>query len=221
MEKLLTSFALLFLGLPVARAQGQSPVPDAPAPTQTSPQPSAKPNSSPSDDKFAFPEEQKKPATSNGDKATDFPFPASTNIPVTPGTPAADATDEPPVPKGYSTSESVLHDEGSGVEPPPASPARAAKDISVARFYWNLGNYEGAYLRYKDAVIYAPQDAMNWFLLAESERMLGRYSKARADYQHYLQLEPNGNKSRDAQKALKTMPQKDKPAPTGPGPRVP
>jgi tetratricopeptide (TPR) repeat protein len=141
--------------------------------------------------------------------------------------PAADNTPKPSAarpgqetPSGFSSSL-TLHDEGSGATPVAENPARVKEDAKVARFYWNLGNYEGAYLRYKDAVVYAPQDAEMWFQLAESERQLGRYVQSKKDYEHCAELSPTGNRAKEATRWANKLPDKDKPQPDRPGPKVP
>jgi len=185
---------------------------------------------------FPFPGEDKPPAAttpSAGDagKAApptdkkDFPFPDETPKPAATATPPKTETAPPPPPQpGYSSSSSSgLHDEGSSGGETIAVPdaKRADKDKSVARFYWNVGDYAGSYLRYKDAVNYAPRDPEMWFGLADSERMLGKYTSAREHYQKYLQIAPQGSQAKEAAKYLHAMPEKDKPQPAGPGPHVP
>ncbi len=205
----------LSLSLLSCCAQAQQQLPDTPQPA---PPAATAPVPKPDDgDKFPFPG-QTQPATSAPKKADDgdkFPFPGED----TSAAPAA-KPEGPTVPKGFSSS-ATLHDEGSGSEAPAPDPKRVKEDAKVALFYWNLGNYEGAYLRYKDAVVYAPQDAEMWFHLAETERMLGKNVKAREDYGHYLVLSPNGSRMGEVAKHLKELPTKDKPQPAGPGPRVP
>jgi tetratricopeptide (TPR) repeat protein len=215
-------------------ARAQSSVPDSPAPSAPAPQatPTAKPHSG---DKFGFPEQAKPapapaPAAEKKSGGDDFPFPGE-DAPASP-TPSssatskhvADSSSEPPAPppdKGFSSSRVRLDDEGSGSEAPAPDPKRVKEDESVANLYWNLGNYEGAYLRYKDAVVYAPQNAEDWFHLAETERMLGKNVKAREDYGRYLVLSPNGSRIHEVAKRLQELPKKDKPQPQGPGPRLP
>lgn len=199
------------LALAAVAGQAQTQAPDAPA--QQTPPAAAKPAA---DGEFPFPENAPKKTDSK-----DFPFPDKADQPTIPP-PAAekDATPPAPVPPGFSSSV-TLHDEGSEGAVHPADPGRASKDASVAKLYWNLGNYEGAYMRYRDAVLYAPQDAPLWFGLAEAERGLGRYSKARADYGQVIKLAPESKEGREAKKILRKLPTKDKPQPQGPGPKLP
>lgn len=210
------------------------PPPDSTA----SPQVQPPPRSDDAGKNIPFPaEEAGQPETQSPDKAAtdkpapakspaqkdDFPFPDEPAVPPTaaPVTPAKTDLPPPPPPTPGFSSSATLHDEGSGAAEHLPSPKRAAEDKSVAHFYWNRGDYEGSYLRFKDAVVYAPQDAEMWFGLAESERMLGRYVSARTHYEQYLQLSPHGAKAGAAAKYLHNLPEKDKSQPQGPGPRIP
>jgi hypothetical protein len=202
---------------------------DAPAATEPAKKPDPKDFPFPdATDNSAKPDAQgKQPAA--GEKPpgkNDFPFPEETDKPAAAPKDAAappKAAPPPPLP-GYSSSSSSssLHDEGSdGAIGGVVDLKRAEQDKEIARFYWNRWNYEGAYLRFKDAVVYAPQNPDMWFGLAESERMLGKNVKAREHYKKYLELAPDGGKAKDSAKMLQTLPDKDKVVPPGPGPRVP
>jgi tetratricopeptide (TPR) repeat protein len=207
--------AILSATLAVAAmgASAQATAPEAPA-AQQNPQPgAAKPATG---EAFPFPD-----ATPKKADGKDFPFPDNAAQPSIPP-PAAkeEAPPASPPPPNFSSSV-TLHDEGSEGAVHPVEPARASEDASVAKLYWNLGNYEGAYMRYRDAVLYAPQDAAMWFGLAEAERGLGRFTKARADYEKVMQLAPQSKEAREAEKNLRKLPAKDKPQPQGPGPKLP
>jgi len=204
--------ALLVAGFAFVSARThaqQQAFPDAPV--QQTGQQTQQPASKPAASDFPFPD-----TTPKKTDAKDFPFPDKADQPSIP--PAAPEKEAPP--PGFSSSV-TLHDEGSSGGPTVASPARAAEDAKVGKQYWNLGNYEGAYLRYRDAVLYAPEDAALWFGLAEAERGLGRYSKAREDYGKVIKLAADSKEGREAEKTLRKLPTKDKPQPQGPGPKLP
>ncbi len=60
-------------------------------------------------------------------------------------------------------------------------------------------------LRYKDATTADPTNVEAIFGLAETQRMLKKNAEAARNYQLYLDIVPNGPKSKQALKALKTL----------------
>ena len=221
--------AALFMFGPGGSAQTQQqsqPVPDAPQPqkkpapkpSDSRPQPSDQPVSKPVDVPSTakdnpFPEDVSKDAAkaASGDSgknptAKDNPFPedVSRDAAKAAGNDSAPAaagkTDLPPgVSSSQSSSSSADGDEI-------ANPVQAKKDADVGGFYLKQGNYQGALLRYKDATAADPGNVEAIFGLAESERMLKKNAEAARDYQLYLEIVPNGPKSKQALKALKTLP---------------
>jgi tetratricopeptide (TPR) repeat protein len=209
-----------------AQAQQQSqPVPDAPAPQpQKKPAPKAQPPDSapppadepapkpaPAKNDNAFPEDVSRDAAKKADDskpptAKDNPFPEDVSREAAKAagndaTPApAGRTDLPPgVSSSESTSSSADGDEIT-------NPGQAKKDADVGGFYLKQGNYQGALLRYKDATAADPANVEAIFGLAETERMLKKNAEAARDYQLYLDIVPNGPRSKQALKALKTLP---------------
>jgi len=89
-------------------------------------------------------------------------------------------------------------------------PQLAAKDDKVGKFYLQTGDYKGAYDRYKEASLVAPEDANAVFGLAESARGLGWNKIAITNYTIYLDAIPNGKHAKDARKALKELKSKEK-----------
>ena len=160
-----------------------------------------------------FPEDVSRDAAkeASGDSAKtptakDNPFPedVSRDAAKAAGNDSAPApagkTDLPPgVSSSQSSSSSADGDEI-------ANPVQAKKDADVGGFYLKQGNYQGALLRYKDATAADPGNVEAIFGLAESERMLKKNAEAARDYQLYLDIVPNGPKSKQALKALKTLP---------------
>jgi tetratricopeptide (TPR) repeat protein len=84
----------------------------------------------------------------------------------------------------------------------PWDPHKAAKDIEVGDFYYKRKNYHAALDRYKEALIYKPNDALANFRLAECSEKTGNRDDAVTHYQEYLKILPHGPLSPDAQKAL-------------------
>jgi tetratricopeptide (TPR) repeat protein len=111
-------------------------------------------------------------------------------------------TDLPP---GVSSSQSESSSSAQESEPQVTDPARAKKDTEVGGYYLKTGDYQGALLRYKDATTADPTNVAAIFGLAETQRSLGKNAEAARYYQMYLDIVPNGPKSKEAIKALKTL----------------
>jgi hypothetical protein len=216
-----------FLGA-VAWAQTQSAPAASNPPAQTAPAPEAPAPSGAQ--AFPFPEDDSKTKELPGAHAPVTPdVPAAPNAPA-PNTPApADGANAHPypgdsapaaAPGGYSSSggnapgnpaagsvpdaptrhKLALHDEGSTGH---IDTARADKDAQVADFYIKDGNYAGAYLRYKDAVVFDPDNADAHFRLAEMARKTGKPStEVIEQYNAALKLDPQGKHVKEARKAL-------------------
>jgi Tfp pilus assembly protein PilF len=79
---------------------------------------------------------------------------------------------------------------------------RVDEDLYVAKFYMHDENYQGAYLRAKDAVNIQPDYSATHFALAEIAQKMKKKDEAIAEYQTYLKLDPEGEKAKAAKKAL-------------------
>jgi tetratricopeptide (TPR) repeat protein len=160
-----------------------------------------------------FPEDVSKNAAkaASGDNskqpaAKDNPFPEDISRDAAraagnDATPApAGKTDLPP---GVSSSQSNSSSADGGEI---TDPGRAKRDADVGGFYLKQGNYQGALLRYKDAAAADPANVEAIFGLAETQRLLKNNAEAAKNYQLYLDIVPNGPRSKQALKALKTLP---------------
>jgi len=81
-------------------------------------------------------------------------------------------------------------------------PHKAAKDLEVGDFYYKRKNYRAARDRYKEALIYKPNDAVANFKLGECQEKTGNSQEAVTYYEAYLKILPHGPLAGDAQKAL-------------------
>lgn len=81
-------------------------------------------------------------------------------------------------------------------------PHKAAKDIEVGDFYFKRKNYRAAMERYKDALVYKPNDAIANFRLAECDEKTGNVKDATSHYETYLKILPHGPFAVEAQKAV-------------------
>jgi len=101
--------------------------------------------------------------------------------------------DEPAAPE---EDESVLR---------PWDPHKAAKDVEVGQYYFKLKNYRAALERFNHALTYKANDAEAIFGLAITQEKLDLLSLADQNYRKYLEILPNGPKSKEAQDGLKRV----------------
>ena len=87
----------------------------------------------------------------------------------------------------------------------PWDPHKAAKDVEVGDFYFKRKNYRAALERYKEALVYKPNDAIANFRLAECQEKVGNPGEAVTHYGEYLKILPHGPFAADAQKALERL----------------
>ncbi len=79
---------------------------------------------------------------------------------------------------------------------------RESEDLDVAKYYLSAGSPMAAYLRSRDAVKLKPTDPEAHFSLAQAAAKLKKHDEAVAEFQQYLQLEPDGQHVKDARKLL-------------------
>jgi Tfp pilus assembly protein PilF len=103
------------------------------------------------------------------------------------------AADKPAAP---AEDESVLQ---------PWDPHKAAKDVEIGQYYLKLKNYRAALERFNHALTYKQNDAEAIFGLAITQEKLDLLSLAAQNYRKYLEILPNGPKSKDAQDGLKRV----------------
>lgn len=94
---------------------------------------------------------------------------------------------------------------GGTTELRPWNPHRAEKDIEVGDYYFKEKNYRGAESRYRDALLYKPNDAVATFRLAQITERTGRVIEAQQYYQNYLKILPHGPYASDCRKALERL----------------
>ena len=82
---------------------------------------------------------------------------------------------------------------------------REAEDLSVAKFYSETGDLQGAYLRSQDAVKTEPDDPDAHFALAGAALKLNKRDEAIAEYKACLKLDPTDKEAREARKALERL----------------
>ena len=91
----------------------------------------------------------------------------------------------------------------------PWNPHKAAKDVEVGEFYLKRKNYRAAENRFREALVYKPNDAIASYRLGEALEHLGQIDEARASYEGYLKILPDGPLSPDAHKAIERLSKKE------------
>jgi Tfp pilus assembly protein PilF len=87
----------------------------------------------------------------------------------------------------------------------PWDPHKAAKDVEVGQYYLKLKNYRAALERFNHALVYKANDAEAIYGLAVTQEKLDLLSLADQNYRKYLEILPNGPKSKDAEEGLKRV----------------
>jgi hypothetical protein len=167
---------------------GPSTPPDSPHPATTTPSDAATQHPFPTQPPPKLPGDDSSSSSSSSSGADD-PSAAATD-PTAAGDPS-----NPP--EGTS-----VHRKLPKVKRVQTDDERVDEDLSVAKFYLNDENYQGAYLRAKDAVNIQPEFSAAHFTLAEIAQKMKKKDEAIAEFQTYLKLDPEGEKAKAAKKAL-------------------
>lgn len=87
----------------------------------------------------------------------------------------------------------------------PWDPHKAAKDVEVGQYYLKLKNYRAALERFNHALTYKQNDAEALFGLATTQEKLDLLTLSAQNYRKYLEVLPNGPKSKEAEEGLKRV----------------
>jgi tetratricopeptide (TPR) repeat protein len=87
----------------------------------------------------------------------------------------------------------------------PWDPHKAMKDIEVGDFYFKKKNYRAALDRYREALVYKPNDALANFRMGECLEKLKQPEEARVHYEQYLKILPHGPLASEAEKQLEKL----------------
>ena len=193
--------------------------PQNPAVQPSAPPPAAADAGPPASKRFPFPGE-------NPDPATPAPPAAPNPNGMQDAGSQGDSTKPAPGESSSSSSSSSANLPPGAVDPndpPDAAPIphhsrrplptvkeqtpdeREAEDVNVAAFYMNLNNFQGAYMRGKDAVSLDDTDPAAHLALAEAARKLGKLDEAQQHYKRCLELDPLPKDKKVAVQALKEM----------------
>ncbi|HLZ00202.1 MAG TPA: tetratricopeptide repeat protein [Candidatus Angelobacter sp.] len=94
-------------------------------------------------------------------------------------------------------------------EPDPQSydfdPHKAVKDVEVGRFYFSRKNYRAALDRFREALLYKPNDAEATYGMAQTLEKLDLPDQAYQAYSKYLEILPEGSYAKDSKIALERI----------------
>jgi tetratricopeptide (TPR) repeat protein len=148
------------------------------------------------------PPKSQAPPRSDRDREAGESSSRDTRIDISP--PKNDAKDHP-------NSTSAVEDVEADTPPDdvqefhPWDPHKAMKDIEVGDFYFKKKNYRAALDRYREALVYKPNDALANFRMGECLEKLKLPEEARVHYQQYLKILPHGPLAPEAEKALEKL----------------
>jgi len=106
---------------------------------------------------------------------------------------------------GSAVSDAESETAGDVEEFHPWDPHRAMKDVEVGDFYLKRKNYRAAQARYREALLYKPNDAIATFRLAQCLEKMGEIEEARINYDAYLKILPHGPLAEEARKGLERL----------------
>jgi tetratricopeptide (TPR) repeat protein len=78
----------------------------------------------------------------------------------------------------------------------------AAEDENVGSYYLESKDWKGALSRFQSALVLDPDNPDVYWGLAESERHLGEFADARANYKKVMEYDPGSRHAKEAGKAL-------------------
>jgi len=158
------------------------------------------------------PTKSQAPPRSDRDREAGESSSRDTRIDISP--PKNDAKDHP-----NSTSVATDIEPDTDVQEfHPWDPHRAMKNIEVGDFYFKKKNYRAALDRYREALVYKPNDALANFRMGECLEKLKQPEEARVHYEQYLKILPHGPFAAEAEKALEKL-SNDGKATRGPDPK--
>ena len=150
------------------------------------------------------PDNNQAPPRSDRDKEAGESSSRETRIDLSP--PKDDAKDHPN--SAASLADAEEDDASADIQEfHPWDPHKAMKDIEVGDFYFKKKNYRAALDRYREALVYKPNDALANFHMAQCLEKLDKPDEARTHYEEYLKITPHGPLSAEAKVALEKLKQ--------------
>ncbi len=90
-----------------------------------------------------------------------------------------------------------------GAQIAPEHHETASEDENVGSYYLDNKNWKAALSRFESALVLDPDNPDVYWGLAESQRHLGDFASARANYLKVTQYDPDSHHAKEARKALK------------------
>ncbi|HEY3443205.1 MAG TPA: tetratricopeptide repeat protein [Paludibaculum sp.] len=88
------------------------------------------------------------------------------------------------------------------------NPIQAENEIRVGRYYMKKGSFRAAAGRFDEATKWNPASSEGYLMLGEAREKLKDAKGARAAYQKYLEIAPDGKFADDVKKRLGKLPKK-------------
>ena len=82
------------------------------------------------------------------------------------------------------------------------NPLQSAKELKIGAFYFKKGSFRAAARRFEEATKWDPNSGEAWLRLAEAQAKLKDDKAARAAWEKYLEVEPEGKQAPDIRKKL-------------------
>jgi tetratricopeptide (TPR) repeat protein len=87
----------------------------------------------------------------------------------------------------------------------PYDPHRAEKNIEVGDYYFKQQNYRAAESRYKEALLYKPNDAEATYRLGVAQESVGEKEEALESFESYLKILPEGPHDEESKTAIERI----------------
>jgi tetratricopeptide (TPR) repeat protein len=82
------------------------------------------------------------------------------------------------------------------------NPLQAAKELKIGAFYFKKGSFRAAARRFEEATKWDPNSGEAWLRLGETQAKLKDDKAARAAWEKYLEVEPEGKQAAEIRKKL-------------------
>ncbi len=105
-------------------------------------------------------------------------------------------------PPDADTNTGRKHGKGADDDIPAVHHESAAEDENVGQYYLDNKDWRAALSRYESALVLDPDNPDVYWGLAESQRHLGQFADARANYLKVMEYDPGSRHAKDAKKAL-------------------
>ena len=194
-----------------AAQQENAASPDAPGSAAPNPQqPAQKPGAAAAEN--PFPEDVSKGAAAAA-KANDSGSPGATDS--SGSSSSSSSSSNSPGGVDPDAGEDIPHDTGRRRLKKPsdgdiqsgslAGTGRAKEDVKIGSYYLGQGDYKGAYARFQEAGQMDPANLEAIYGLAASADGMHRTQEALENYNLYLQIAPDGQRAKAAEKAIRAL----------------